>query len=562
MKIPYSTTRALRQSTLKRQKIQVLSESDIEDSADESFNKSCDSSVLNDSMMSACSTRGGDYWMKRALEAEAQLEIEKKGREEDNKRWKAKWQPIEDFLKVGKLSTRGSSGQCRVFGKALHGFLIDAAADGIAMSDCRKVLLSLSRFLPLTDDSEDRRVPELDFFQKVRTGKLPKMVELQRSHWIESATKVILTVDATNLNGSNHVAIGGFDENCQFMCLNIKEIGGKTGEQIASVMFSMINEIPGLEDKISVILTDRARNQELANKLLCNYLNRNRCDGYKVFCVCCTMHTVSRIDARTFQKLSKQAMNAAELLMRIFGNRKSFGFKLACLKQALIDELKGNPGFESDLGSRYHCHFANGRALLKYEEEVLKVLNANNCNQNHAKLIGLMESNEWYQIRMELSVPVIVWVVLAGPFHSKISGELNYGELKAEFTDALAVVKKVLKSRNPFKVAYDIAWEIQRAIVGDTKDALERVGEYWNDLDPNLKVEINRVIKAAFEEGRQKLESDWAVLGDLPIEDNVTLVWNNRRIESTFGFLKQVERKSFHLFVSQIVTYVHLMSQL
>ena len=103
----------------------------------------------------------------------------------------------------------------------------------------------------------------------------------------------------------------------------------------------------------------------------------------------------------------------------------------------------------------------------------------------------------------------------------------------------------MLKSRNPFKVAYDIAWEIQRAIVGDTKDALERVGGYWNDLDPNLKVEINRVIKAAFEEGRQKLESDWAVLGDLPIEDNVTLVWNNRRIESTFGFLKQLLKVTF-----------------
>ena len=356
MQIPYSTTRALRKSTLKRQKIQVSLESDIEDSADESFNKSCDSSVLNDSMMSASSTRGGDYWMNRALAAEAQLEIEKKRREEDRKLWEAKWQPIQDFLKVGKLSTRGSSGQCRVYGKALHGFLIDAAADGIAMADCRKVLLSLSRFLPLTDDSEDRRVPELDFFVKVRTGKLPKMAELQRSHWIESTKKVILSVDATSLNGSNHVAIGGFDENCQFMCLNIKEIGGKTGEQIASVMYSMINEIPGLEEKISVILTDRARNQELANRLLCNYLNRNRCDGNRVFCVCCTMHTVSRIDARTFQKLSKQAINVDQLLMRIFGTRKSFGFRLACLKQALIDELNGNPGFESDLGSRFHCH--------------------------------------------------------------------------------------------------------------------------------------------------------------------------------------------------------------
>ena len=126
----------------------------------------------------------------------------------------------------------------------------------------------------------------------------------------------------------------------------------------------------------------------------------------------------------------------------------------------------------------------------------------------------------------------------------------------------MAIVRKVLDATNPFKVAYDIAWEVERGTVGDTKDALERVGKYWTALDPNLKIEINRVTKAAFDEGRQKLESDWTILSDLPIEDSVQLVWNNRRIESSFGFLKQVERKSFHLFVSQIVTFVHLMSQL
>ena len=197
VKIPYSTTRKLRKSTLKRQKIQVVLESDIEDSADESFNKSCDSSMLNDSMMSSSSTRGGDYWMNRALAAEAQLEIEKKGREEDRKRWEAKWQPIQDFLKVDKLSTRGSSGQCRVFGKALHGFLIDAAADGIAMSDCRKVLLSLSRFLPLTDDSEDRRVPELEQHTMNRWS-----VIRMSSHLLTPRSAFLLLVDCNKLNES------------------------------------------------------------------------------------------------------------------------------------------------------------------------------------------------------------------------------------------------------------------------------------------------------------------------------------------------------------------------
>ena len=218
MEIAFSESRLLRPSTSKRPRIIIDSESDL----DESLNSTFDDTLLDDSFASASSTRGSDYWMRRALKAEAELEAERRGREADRKHWEAKWQSIDDFLKVGKLPTRGSSGQCRVYGKALQGFLIDSAADGVAMSDCHKMLASLSRFLPLTDDSGDRRVPELDFFRKVRTGKLSKMVELQRSQWLESADHVMLSVDATNLNGKNHIAIGGFDQNCHFQCLDIK----------------------------------------------------------------------------------------------------------------------------------------------------------------------------------------------------------------------------------------------------------------------------------------------------------------------------------------------------
>ena len=113
----------------KRSRIVVDSDSDI-DTAEESFNTTAGSSFLDDSLdksVSDMSTRGADYWKRRALRAEKMLEEEKRGRIEDNNAWAARWKPIQDFFKVEKMPTRGSSGQCRGYGKTLQCFLLDAA---------------------------------------------------------------------------------------------------------------------------------------------------------------------------------------------------------------------------------------------------------------------------------------------------------------------------------------------------------------------------------------------------------------------------------------------------
>ena len=327
----YTEDRQLRPSTTKRPRIVVDSDSDIE-TAEESFNTTMESSFLDDSLDSSVgtSTRGADYWKLRALKAEKLLADEKRGRKEDNLAWEEKWKPIEDFLKVEKSPTRGSSGQCRGYSKLLQSFLIDAAADGIAMSDVRKVLVSLSRFLPLTNENQDRRVPEIDFFRKTRTGKLPNVLESHRTQWLSTAEKVIVSVDATQLNGQNHICIGGFSvPSLEYHCLDIKCIEGKTAKQISAIMNAMIESIGGLKGKIYCLLTDRARSQEAANRLLLDLLNRDRDADNLIFCCCCLMHTISRIDARTFSVLSDEAKTVATLLMRIFGSRKTMGFKVS-----------------------------------------------------------------------------------------------------------------------------------------------------------------------------------------------------------------------------------------
>ena len=76
-----------------------------------------------------------------------------------------------------------------------------------------------------------------------------------------------------------------------------------------------------------------------------------------------------------------------------------------------------------------------------------------------------------------------------------------------------------------------------------TDGAIEAIDELWGAADPNIKMAINKTCKAAFAECLKKWERDWAVMGNLPITDDKVLVWKNRRLESSFAFLKSVYRR-------------------
>ena len=71
----------------------------VDDSLDTTMGSSCFDESFDQSMTET-STRGADYWKRRALEAERLLAEEKRGRLEDNRAWEAKWKPVEEFLKV------------------------------------------------------------------------------------------------------------------------------------------------------------------------------------------------------------------------------------------------------------------------------------------------------------------------------------------------------------------------------------------------------------------------------------------------------------------------------
>ena len=352
----------------------------------------------------------------------------------------------------------------------------------------------------------------------------------QRQQWVNSAKKIVLSVDKTSILGKSYLALGGFNKQSQYHCLAIKEIGPNTGKEYASVMLKMIEQIPGLKDKLCIFISDRDRAQENAIKQLLEILTKDRPADQQIIHIVCLMHTTIRMDDRSFSKLSEEAKAVSSLLAQAFGSRKSLEYRKACLKQALTEKLKGRAGFDTKIGSRFHVNKANGENLIHFEEEVVDVL------------LSKESMGQWAKIRFELSIPVIIWVNVIGPFHSTTSMTTSYGLVKDAFNKAMAAVNSVLNANSPFTVALTMALESDPTNLV-TKRALNVIATKWRSAPVGLKEAVNRVIKAAFREAKLKLDSDWSITGSIGVDDDCVMQWSQRRIEASFAFLKCCARR-------------------
>ena len=342
--LEYTEARRLRPLPAKRiREVLVDFESDCEsDDPDTTMDESFSKSILDESL----GTRGESAWKQRCFELEALLKAEKLARIADNEKWKAKYEadigPSRDLFRVRTKPTReNGSGSTTFYGKELKAIAIDAAGQGVASKDIQRVLKSVHRFINFEGQEGIRKVPEVDYLNKLRTGELAQLVDDQRQQWVDSAEKIVLSVDKTSMSGKGYLALGGFNEESQYHCLAIKEIGPNTGKEYASVMLKMIEQIPGLKDKLRIFISDRDRAQENAIKQLLEILNKDRPADQKIIHIVCLMHTTIRMDDRSFSKLSDDAKAVSSLLAQCFGSRKSLEYRKACLKHALTEKLKG-----------------------------------------------------------------------------------------------------------------------------------------------------------------------------------------------------------------------------
>ena len=522
--------------------IDYESDCDTED-PDTTIDESFSESLLDQS----CTTRGESYWKTRCLEAEALLKAEKQARKDDNAKWEAKYEadfgPSRDlFLQRTKPSRENGSGQARYYCKSLRAIAIDAAGEGVASKDIQRVLKSVHRFIGYESEDGVRKVPEVDYFNKSRSGELGRLADKQRDRWVENANLIALSVDGTTMGGKHFIAIGGFNERTEYHCLAIKQIEAGTGIEIASTMLEMIRQIPGLEAKMRILISDRDRAQENANRRLVELLNRDRPINERIIIMVCLMHTVIRIDDRSYEKLSKEAKAVFSLLAQIFGSRKSMAHRKACLKIKLNEKLEGPSGFDTKIGSRYHVNKSNGEVLIHFEDEIREVLAMNAKHHKHHQLLEYMASPQWSKIRFELAIPVLIWVTLINDFHHTISQSTTYGQIKAAFQTAFDIVTEVLAAKNPFTVALTKALE-SNPTNEVTKSALDNTAKYWQKTNSNTKKEIGDIARKSFDEGRAKLESDWIIMGELEVSDDFVMQWSQRRIEASFAYLKCCARR-------------------
>ena len=100
---------------------------------------------------------------------------------------------------------------------------------------------------------------------------------------------------------------------------------------------------------------------------------------------------------------------------------------------------------------------------------------------------------------------VIVWVAVIGPFHTIVSKNVTYGEVKRCFTVSYAKMNAIKYADCSFTRAMSTAESMP----------------HNNDF-------INKTLVEAVDKCYKKLETDWEVMSNLPIPLNTRLPWDNR----------------------------------
>ena len=515
-----------RRASIPLKRVREAFESDIESDEsgpDDSMNQS------GFSLDTSLGTRSTDWYeaQMKLMEQRHQEELKKKDAEIAS--LKAELEPIKGLFKMVKKPTRGVSGQCFEYSDDLQAFTIRLHACGIPTAHIHQMYEAMTEHFDFCDD--DYKVPSKSYLNQLRTGKLDDLSAKQTTDFVANTQKVAISFDATTMHGKQHVALGIFDQNVKYHCVSIKEIEGKRGDQIASVMLAMIDQVNSLRAKIQCIISDRCAAQVRGNDILLDLLNRGRPEADKVFQISCNLHTSSGMDTHSSKALSPKTERTYCLLKFIFGNRKSVGFKRACLKERLRGQLGGvSAGFITDVGSRYGVYFQNGLCLLRHEAAIKIVLaEETSTHPKHVELLALMnDTRSWNQIRLEIGCLVLVWSCLIGPFHTSVSKDIPYGEIKLAYETAFNTMMRITNTDCSFSAALELAKTLPHSSNSSTPEALDELEQHWSRAGPRNRASTNSVLSTALENCKWKLTKDWDIMRDLPVDLDCILPWTNR----------------------------------
>ena len=494
-----------------------------ESGADESLDQS------GFSLDTSLGTRSTEWYQRQMELMEQRHEEAIKQKDAEIAALKAELEPVKSLFKPLKKPTRGESGQCIEYSNELQAFTIRLHACGIPTAHIHRMYEAMAEHFGFNED-DDHMIPSISYLNKLRTGKLDDLLKKQTLDFVAQTQKVAISFDATTMYAKQHVALLVFDERVQYNCVSIKEIEDKRGDQIASIMLAMIEEVAGLRPKIKCIISDRCAAQVMGNRLLLEVLNRGRQEEDRVFEISCNLHTVSGTDAHSSKAISPITQEGFNLLMFIFGNRKQVGYKRACLKECLKDVLGAPAGFVTNIGSRFGVFFNNAACLLLHETEVKSVLASETATHTkHIRLLAMMnDTRSWNKVRLEMGCLLLVWCCLIGPFNTTVSKDIPYGLIKGAYETAFSTLRRLLSAECSFSEALELAKTLPHSSNSTTPDALVKLEQHWSATGPRNKASTNAVLRLALEKSEWKLNKDWDIMRALPVELDCTLPWTNR----------------------------------
>ena len=433
--------------------------------------------------------------------------------------------------RVPTPKSRNSGGSVLEFSEKAKSFALGCLSMGIASSSIRDMMQQMAMVSPECLELDDG-VGAIPSRQTLDTWRnmIPGLNRLQCQSFIDSATKIAICTDTTEVSGTSILNIGAFNQNMDYVCLISDEVRGrKTADVLAEAMKNMVEGFEGLSEKVIGVVSDSDATQLLANRLLGQRLGKN----FDQFL--CSMHTCKNLE-EYWNKFFPKAKQAVDLAARIFGTRQNAGNQRHTLRPELEialnleKNIRFSP-FRTSQGSRFAIDFNNARELICHREIVIQVCNVQKAQQNpYACQLKQLMTTEWDSCLLELGAVICHWKNIITPFYSTLGKIVTLGTAKASARELIDRYNEMKTSNSPYDVLLR-GFEANHSCYGV-------LNQRWGVATQSERSEFNSLLVAAAKGVEKKVTKDTNVIFKLNGDHMQLVPMTNKRCESTFSLLK------------------------
>ena len=478
---------------------------------------------------------------------------------------RASKEEIQIFKKQKYTGYNGRGGGCiSEYRQEVRVAAISVLAEGETSVGITRAWEALATFVPqLLGDGG--AVPNRKTLDRIRDD-ISHFNALQRDQFVQQAEFIVISVDGTNIGTKNysvlgtgikscrspvfalygfvffHPCLGIWDHQCNYLVLAIDEYVGKTGEQIADIMYKQFLRLNITNKKPVAIMSDKCPAQHKANRLFGIKI------GKKLQQLICGEHSSASLEGKIAASLPL-ASEANQSSKQLFGGRQSgptVSYSATSLKSELdlilrLEKDIHHSSFKTDLGSRYAVILANSQQLLLHKDVVLKVLKRQSKSDSRApsvRLYNLMTS-QWNELQLELGAMIYFWHCIIGPYQAQMAKYNKVGAVKVISQTMVDRMQAVAASR----VAFDTLRQCNFEMSNNNAGIYMIIDSAWSCASITLKRKIHDTVQAAANKALKKAKADNQIVQAVQADNDLVFPSENRRAEAVFSALKHIARK-------------------